>query len=118
MLAGELSWKPTGQELTETADSVIAFVPTETSWRGSRRPHSIFTTPNGQMFGLDLYDRALIKSPTVIVTAASGEGKVISRVDADHGHPGSSRERKGPRDGLPAFVQAHLSPFWRPSYRV
>lgn len=75
MLAGELSSKPTGQELTETADSVIAFVPTETSWRGSRRPHSIFTTPNGQMFGLNLYDRALIKSPTVIVTAASGEGK-------------------------------------------
>ncbi|MBK6587828.1 MAG: hypothetical protein IPG22_05870 [Acidobacteria bacterium] len=75
MLAGELSWRPTGQELTETADSVISFVPTETSWRGSRRPHSIFITPNGQMFGLDLYDRALIKSPTVIVTAASGEGK-------------------------------------------
>jgi len=75
MLAGELSSKRTGQELTETADSVIAFVPTETSWRGSKRPHSIFTTPNGQMFGLDLYDRALIKSPTVIVTAASGEGK-------------------------------------------
>lgn len=75
MLAGELSPKRTGQELTETADSVIAFVPTETSWRGSPRPHSIFTTPNGQMFGLDLYDRSLIKSPTVIVTAASGEGK-------------------------------------------
>lgn len=75
MLAGELSAKRTGQELTETADSVIAFVPTETSWRGSPRPHSIFTTPNGQMFGLDLYDRSLIKSPTVIVTAASGEGK-------------------------------------------
>ncbi len=75
MLAGELSSRRTGQELTETADSVIAFVPTETSWRGSKRPHSIFTTPNGQMFGLDLYDRSLIKSPTVIVTAASGEGK-------------------------------------------
>ncbi len=75
MLAGELSPKRTGQEMTETADSVIAFVPTETSWRGSPRPHSIFTTPNGQMFGLDLYDRSLIKSPTVIVTAASGEGK-------------------------------------------
>ncbi|MGH9945814.1 MAG: hypothetical protein ACRD6X_01275, partial [Pyrinomonadaceae bacterium] len=75
MLAGELSSRRTGQELTETADSIIAFVPTETSWRGSPRPHSIFTTPNGQMFGLDLYDRALIKSPTVIVTAASGEGK-------------------------------------------
>jgi len=75
MLAGELSSKRTGQELTETADSVIAFVPTETSWRGNKSPHSIFTTPNGQMFGLDLYDRALIRSPTVIVTAASGEGK-------------------------------------------
>ncbi|MGB4988989.1 MAG: hypothetical protein WBO10_07105 [Pyrinomonadaceae bacterium] len=75
MLAGELSPRRTGQELTETADSIIAFVPTETNWRGSKRPHSIFTTPNGQMFGLDLYDRSLIKSPTVIVTAASGEGK-------------------------------------------
>ena len=75
MLAGELSSRRTGQELTETADAVIAFVPTETSWRGSKRPHSIFTTPNGQMFGLDLYDRSLVKSPTVIVTAASGEGK-------------------------------------------
>ena len=75
MLAGELSYRKTGQELVETADSVIAFVPTETSWGGSPRPHSIFTTPTGAMFGLDLYDRSLIKSPTAIVTAASGEGK-------------------------------------------
>lgn len=75
MLAGELSSRKTGQELVETADSVIAFVPTETNWRGSPRPHSIFTTPTNAMFGLDLYDRSLIKSPTVIVTAASGEGK-------------------------------------------
>ncbi|HRH41446.1 MAG TPA: hypothetical protein PKY82_07340 [Pyrinomonadaceae bacterium] len=75
MLTGELSWKKTGQELVETADSVIAFVPTETNWCGSNRPHSIFTTPSGTMFGLDLYDRSLVKSPTVIVTAASGEGK-------------------------------------------
>ena len=75
MLAGELSPRKTGQELVETADSVIAFVPTETNWKGSPRPHSIFTTPSGTMFGLDLYDRSLIKSPTVIVTAASGEGK-------------------------------------------
>jgi hypothetical protein len=75
MLAGELSYRKTGQELVETSDSVIAFVPTETNWRGSPRPHSIFTTPTGAMFGLDLYDRSLIKSPTVIVTAASGEGK-------------------------------------------
>ena len=75
MLAGELNQRKTGQELVEMADSVIAFVPTETTWRGSLRPHSIFITPSGTMFGLDLYDRALIKSPTVIVTAASGEGK-------------------------------------------
>lgn len=75
MLAGELSPRRTGQELAETADSVIALVPTETNWGGSPKPHSLFTTPTGAMFGLDLYDRSLIKSPTVIVTAASGEGK-------------------------------------------
>ncbi len=75
LLAGELSHRKTGQELVETADSIVAMIPTETTWTGSPRPHSIFTTPNNQMFGLDLYDRTLVKSPTVIVTAASGEGK-------------------------------------------
>lgn len=77
MLAGELSWRETGQEFGEAASSLAAFVPTEGAWRGSPRPHSLFLTPDGQMFGLDLFDRNLIKSPTVIVTAASGEGKSV-----------------------------------------
>lgn len=77
MLAGELSWRETGQEFGETASSLAAFVPTEGAWSGSPRPHSLFLTPDGQMFGLDLFDRNLIKSPTVIVTAASGEGKSV-----------------------------------------
>ncbi|HEV8159902.1 MAG TPA: hypothetical protein VGP58_12785 [Pyrinomonadaceae bacterium] len=77
MLAGELSWKTTGQEFGEAASSLAAFVPTEGAWRGSPRPHSLFLTPDGQMFGLDLFDRNLIKSPTVIITAASGEGKSV-----------------------------------------
>ena len=77
LLAGELSAKETGQEFGEAASSLAAFVPTEGAWRGSPRPHSLFLTPDGQMFGLDLFDRNLIKSPTVIVTAASGEGKSV-----------------------------------------
>lgn len=77
LLAGELSPKETGQEFGEAASSLAAFVPTESAWRGSPRPHSLFLTPDGQMFGLDLFDRNLIKSPTVIVTAASGEGKSV-----------------------------------------
>jgi hypothetical protein len=77
LLAGELSPRETGQEFGEAASSLAAFVPTEGAWRGSPRPHSLFLTPDGQMFGLDLFDRNLIKSPTVIVTAASGEGKSV-----------------------------------------
>jgi len=77
LLAGELSEKETGQEFGEAASSLAAFVPTEGAWKGSPRPHSLFLTPDGQMFGLDLFDRNLIKSPTVIVTAASGEGKSV-----------------------------------------
>lgn len=77
LLAGELSAVETGQEFGEAASSLAAFVPTEGAWRGSPRPHSLFLTPDGQMFGLDLFDRNLIKSPTVIVTAASGEGKSV-----------------------------------------
>lgn len=92
LLAGELFLQKTGQELMETADAAVAFVPTETTWRGSRRPHSIYLTPTGTMFGLDLYDRSLIKSPTVIITAASGEGKsvlaatLITDIRAHRGH--------------------------------
>lgn len=118
MLAGELSSRRTGQELTETADSVIAFVPTETSWRGSKRPHSIFTTPNGQMFGLDLYDRSLIKSPTVIATAASGEGKsflasmLITDIRAHRGNV------KSEGNGLPPLVQTYLSFIRRQAHRI
>ena len=77
LLTGELSATETGQEFGEAASSLAAFVPTEGAWRGSPRPHSLFLTPDGQMFGLDLFDRNLIKSPTVIVTAASGEGKSV-----------------------------------------
>ena len=77
LLAGELSNRETGQEFGEAASSLAAFVPTEGAWKGSPRPHSLFLTPDGQMFGLDLFDRNLIKSPTVIVTAASGEGKSV-----------------------------------------
>ena len=77
LLAGELSAAKTGQEFGEAASSLAAFVPTESCWEGSPRPHSLFLTPDGQMFGLDLFDRNLIKSPTVIITAASGEGKSV-----------------------------------------
>jgi hypothetical protein len=77
LLAGELSATKTGQEFGEAASSLAAFVPTESCWEGSPRPHSLFLTPDGQMFGLDLFDRNLIKSPTVIITAASGEGKSV-----------------------------------------
>jgi len=77
LLAGELSEKETGQEFGEAVSSLAAFVPTEGAWRGSPRPHSLFLTPDGQMFGLDFFDRNLIKSPTIIVTAASGEGKSV-----------------------------------------
>ena len=77
LLTGELSATETGQEFGEAASSLAAFVPTEGAWKGSPRPHSLFLTPDGQMFGLDLFDRNLIKSPTVIVTAASGEGKSV-----------------------------------------
>lgn len=76
-LIGETTEKPIGRELIETADSMACLIPSEGAWTGSPRPHTILTTPSGQMTALDLYDRSLIKSPTVIITAASGEGKSV-----------------------------------------
>lgn len=76
-LIGEMSPKPTGRELIETADSMACLIPTEGAFRGNNRPHTILTTPSGQITGLDLYDRSVIKSPTVIITAAPGEGKSV-----------------------------------------
>lgn len=76
-LIGECDTDATGRELTETADSMACLVPTEAAYEGSSRPHTILATPSGQLTGIDLYDRAVVKSPTALITAASGEGKTV-----------------------------------------
>lgn len=77
-MVGEFDAKVTGREQPEVADSLAALVPTESAWEGSRRKQILFVTPSGHMTGLDLYDRTKIKSPTVLITAASGEGKSVA----------------------------------------
>lgn len=77
-LAGEFDERPTGREHPEVGNSLAALIPTEAAWPGSPRPRTLFATPSGQLTGLDLYDRSKVKSPTVLLTAASGEGKSVA----------------------------------------
>jgi hypothetical protein len=77
-MVGEFDAGVTGREQPEVADSLAALVPTESAWEGSRRKQILFVTPSGHMTGVDLYDRSKIKSPTVLITAASGEGKSVT----------------------------------------
>jgi hypothetical protein len=76
-IAGELSPKLTGRELTEVSNSVVALTPTEDSWNGASRPHTLLTTVTGRLIGIDLFDRNQIPSPLIQIIAAPRGGKSI-----------------------------------------
>ena len=72
-----------GRELTEVAHSLAAFIPAESSWSGSHRPHTLLTTASGRLIGLNLWDkssRTNIKSPVVLIIGEPGAGKTINGV--------------------------------------
>src|SRR5437870_3156623 len=76
-IAGELSPKLTGRELTEVSNSVVALMPTEDSWSGAARPHTLLSTVTGRLVGIDLFDRNQIPSPLIQIIAAPRGGKSI-----------------------------------------
>src|SRR5713226_197280 len=76
-IAGELSPKLTGRELTEVSNSVVALTPTEDSWAGANRPHTLLSTVTGRLIGIDLFDRNQIPSPLIQIIAAPRGGKSI-----------------------------------------
>lgn len=79
-LVGEASPETNGRELTEVAHSLSAFIPTESSWGGSHRPHTLLTTVSGRLTGLNLWDKSArtnIKSPVVLILGEPGAGKTV-----------------------------------------
>jgi hypothetical protein len=76
-MAGELCPKLTGRELTEVSNSVVTLTPTEDSWPGADRPHTVLSTVTGRLIGLDLFDRNRIPSPLIQIIAAPRGGKSI-----------------------------------------
>jgi hypothetical protein len=76
-IVGDLSPKLTGRELTEISTSVAALTPTEDSWRGAPRPHTLLSTATGRLIGIDLFDRNQIPSPLIHIIAAPRGGKSI-----------------------------------------
>jgi hypothetical protein len=76
-IVGELSPKLTGRELTEVSNSVVALTPTEDSWPGAARPHTLLSTVTGRLVGIDLFDRNQIPSPLIQIIAAPRGGKSI-----------------------------------------
>lgn len=76
-IAGDLSPDLTGRELTEVSASVVALIPTEDSWRGAQRPHTLLSTVTGRLIGIDLFDRNQIPSPLIHIIAAPRGGKSI-----------------------------------------
>jgi hypothetical protein len=82
-LIGEACNDTNGRELTEVAHSLAAFIPAESSWGGSHRPHTLLTTASGRLIGLNLWDkssRTNIKSPVVLILGEPGAGKTICGV--------------------------------------
>ena len=76
-IAGELSAELTGRECKEIAGSLARLVPLEAPSVGSRRPHTVVSTPSRYLTGIDLYDRTEITSPVGVLVAGSGGGKSV-----------------------------------------
>src|ERR1044071_7194803 len=76
-IVGELRPKLTGRELTEVSNSVVALTPSEDSWAGASRPHTLLSTATGRLIGIDLFDRNQIPSPLIQIIAAPRGGKSI-----------------------------------------
>lgn len=76
-IVGELNPKLTGRELTEVSNSVVALTPTEDSWPGAARPHTLLATVTGRLVGINLFDRNQIPSPLIHIIAAPRGGKSI-----------------------------------------
>ncbi len=76
-IVGEADVRKTGREVTETAHSLAAMIPTEAEWEGAPRPHTLFSLPTGKLIGIDLFDRQLIPSPLALALAAPRGGKSV-----------------------------------------
>jgi hypothetical protein len=74
-LVGEANPSPTGREILEVASSLAALAPRERAFKGSPRPHTILSTASGRLIGLDLFDKNLLRAPTVLALGAPGSGK-------------------------------------------
>ncbi|HEX5080826.1 MAG TPA: hypothetical protein VFY40_02180 [Blastocatellia bacterium] len=74
-LVGEADPSPTGREILEVASSLAALAPRERAFKGSPRPHTILSTASGRLVGLDLFDKSLLRAPTVLALGAPGSGK-------------------------------------------
>jgi hypothetical protein len=76
-LVGEADARATGREITETSHTLAPLIPTESAWQGSLRPHTLVSTTTGQLIGFDLYDRAQVPSPLILLIAAPRGGKSV-----------------------------------------
>lgn len=76
-IAGEATPARTGREFTETTRSLARLAPLEGVWRGSRRPHTVVTTPSNHLIGFDLFDLTEVTSPLGLLLAGSRGGKSV-----------------------------------------
>ena len=76
-IAGEASTNKTGREFTETTRALARLAPLESVWRGSRRPHTLVTTPSHHLIGFDLFDATDVPSPLGLLLAGSRGGKSV-----------------------------------------
>jgi hypothetical protein len=74
-IVGEADHHPVGREITEVAGSLAALAPVEATWEGSRRLHTLCSTPTGRLIGLNFFDSAKISSPLALVLGEPGSGK-------------------------------------------
>ncbi|MBA3442484.1 MAG: hypothetical protein H0T92_21725 [Pyrinomonadaceae bacterium] len=84
-MLGEVRAKPNGREFMEVANSLVGAIPVESSYPGSERPHSIYSTKYGRLVGVDLFDGSIINNPLILVLGQPKAGKstMLARIIND-----------------------------------
>ena len=77
LLPGALSEQKTGLEIDEVSPACATFAPLEAAWRGHTKPHTLLSNASGELFGLNLFDRAANVGALGVVLGRSGSGKSV-----------------------------------------
>lgn len=79
-LPGEMARTKSYRTIQEATDTLAPFIPLERAWRGIKHPHSLVSTTNGNLIGLNFFENQYTSSALGFIIAEPGGGKSVAAI--------------------------------------